>query len=629
MAKNIEPKLVTIGDYLKLDSDVKFLIPEYQRKYAWDIYNCDKLWSDITDFIENDNKDPYFFGTIILNCDKNDTELGLIDGQQRTTTFMLLLKALLIRINEALIKMVDDSDAEQLRNGLRDRRKELINILYKVDTDDIPDRPDAVYDSKFYKSFNNLVNNSNQETYKKELTKIMQSVDFAEAENSTETIPYKQKDNKYTRFFRNFNHFYSKEDLNDITFLNRFTKTILKECQVIEIKSWKIEQAITMFNSLNSDGMPLTDSDIIYSKMYAFTSEDKRNEFSIKWECLKELINDLENNKIISITSLLNQKMYLYRSINGDTRKGKDTVDVTTPGLRRYYTEINTSLIKKPLEFCDELIILAMIWNIAKESNIVKVLFKFNDNSKLFLASYFKRFDYLFESKDNKITITDENRNILIDNIEKMAELMLRLFTVLSLVDAGYSSSYFKTFLFKEEVKMADSSIPFDEIKSDFTEHINNCWKKDVIISRIKDYEKHDIVYLNEYLFAKENNYEFQIKSDIDIEHIMPQSGKNSDIICNDAQMEDKDMFLEYINKVGNKILLEYSINRTIGNEWFRTKISEKISDKTGYVDSNYPIAKYLVNKFKDEDKPYWTKTDIDDATQKASERISNFIFGC
>ena len=85
MAKNIEPELVTIGKYLKLDYDAQFIIPEYQRKYAWEISNCDKLWSDIFDFMESNSKDPYFFGTIIINCSNDDTELSLIDGQQRVT----------------------------------------------------------------------------------------------------------------------------------------------------------------------------------------------------------------------------------------------------------------------------------------------------------------------------------------------------------------------------------------------------------------------------------------------------------------------------------------------------------------------------------------------------------------
>lgn len=630
MAKNIEPKLVTIGSYLKLEDDAKFIIPEYQRKYAWEISNCDKLWSDITDFIESKSKDLYFFGTIIINCSNDDTELGLIDGQQRTTTFLLLLKALLTKINETLEKMVDDPESEQLKRGLRERRRNLISILYKIDPDNITDEPNDKKDQEIYNSFNNLINNSNQETYKEELVNIMKSLKYEDAERSAIKIPYKQKDNRYTNFFKNYKHFYFKEDLNKIDFLNKFTRTILEECQVIEIKSWKVEQAITMFNSLNSDGMPLTDSDIIYSKMFAATKDNtERKILGEKWRYLIELTNELEREKIVSINGLLNQKMYLYRSINKDTINASGNIDVTTPGLRRYYTELNINLIKRPLEFCDELIKLAEIWNIAKDNSTIKVLFNFNDNSKLFLASYFHRYDSYFINGDNqKFIIDEENKNHLINEIENMAELMLRLFAILSLVDAGYSSSNFKSFLFREEIKLANKSISFEEIKFDFDQHINKCWEKDNILTRINDYEKNDIVYLNEYLFAKENGKKLKISADIDIEHIMPQSGKNIKAIQNDAEIENDDMFSNYINKVGNKILLEYNINRTIGNEWFRTKISTAISEKSGYVESKYPLAQYLVEKYKNESKPYWTKSDIETATANASERIVNFIFG-
>ena len=629
MAKNIEPKLVNIGSYLTLEEDAKFIIPEYQRKYAWEIQNCDKLWSDIKDFIENQNKDPYFFGTIIVNCSNDDTELGLIDGQQRTTTFMLLLKALLTRINETLKNMVEDSESELLKRGLRERRRKLISILYKVDPDEITDEPDDKKDKEIYSRFSNLINNSNQETYKEELINIMKSSIYEEAENSAIKIPYKQKDNRYTNFFKNYKHFYFKEDLNKIDFLNKFTRTILDECQVIEIKSWKVEQAITMFNSLNSDGMPLTDSDIIYSKMFASTKDDnERKLLGEKWKYLIELTNELENEKIINLNGLLNQKMYLYRSINKDTINDRGNIDVTTPGLRRYYTDLNPSLIRNPIAFCDELIKLAETWNIAKENTTMKVLFNFNDNSKLFIASYFYRYESYFVADDNeKFVINKEKQSDLIEKIGKIAELMLRLFAVLSLVDAGYSSSNFKSFLFKEEIKLADASIPFEEIANDFEEHINKCWKKDSIISRIKDHEKNDIVYLNEYLFAKETMREFEIGSNIDIEHIMPQSGKNVRLIQNDAGIENDEEFSNYINKIGNKILLECNINRTIGNEWFRTKISTKISEKSGYINSNFPLAQYLVEKYKNEPKPYWTKDDIDTATSDASERIASFIF--
>lgn len=630
MAKNIDPKLVTIGEYLKLDKDAKFIIPEYQRKYAWEISNCDKLWSDVTDFIENDSRDPYFFGTIIMNCSNEDTELKLIDGQQRTTTFMLLLKALLIKINDTLKQMVNDSESEQLKRALRERRRNIINILYKVDAEEISDEPDDENDRKIYNSFSNLINQSNQETYKDELKTIMSSLDYDEANSRRVDILYKQKDNRLTNFFRNFKHFYFKEELNKIDFLNKFTRTLLEECQVIEIKSWKVEQAITMFNSLNSDGMPLTDSDIIYSKMFAAAKSDEdRKTLGEKWRFLIDVTDKLESKKIVSINALLNQKMYLYRSINGDTINASGNIDVTTPGLRRYYTDINQSLIKNPLDFCNKLIILAEIWDIVKDNNVMKVLFNFNDNSKLFLASFFHRYDSYFTfDEQGKISISDNNKAALINDIEQIAELMLRLFTILSLVDAGYSSANFKSFLFAEEIKLVDSNVTIDEIKNDFINHINKQWTKKEIETKISDYEKNDIVYLNEYLFAKDNNKVLNLSGDIDIEHIMPQSGKNISVIQSDAGIDNETMFYQYINKIGNKILLEYNINRSISNEWFRTKVSKKISTKSGYVDSKYPLAQYLVELYKDADKPYWTKDDIDEATKKATERIVKFIFG-
>ena len=147
MAKNIDPSLVKIGDYLKLDDDTVFTIPEYQRAYSWTIDNCDKLWQDIIDYTESDNKDSYFFGTIIVNCQEGDTKYSLIDGQQRTTTFLLLLKALLMRINLAILTTSNDEDSISLCRALKERRRRIMSILYKVDAEDIEDDPNIRKDS--------------------------------------------------------------------------------------------------------------------------------------------------------------------------------------------------------------------------------------------------------------------------------------------------------------------------------------------------------------------------------------------------------------------------------------------------------------------------------------------------
>lgn len=269
MAKNIEPKLKKIGNYLKLEEDTVFMIPEYQRAYSWEIDNCDKLWQDINDYVDSGSKDGYFFGTIIINCQDNDTKYSLIDGQQRTTTFLLLLKALLVRINIAIERTTSDEDSASLCRGLQERRRRIMGILYKAETEDISDKPDRSKDAEICHHSVILENHSINEKYKTELNTILQATDYDAAEANVIKIKYKQKDNRYTNFFRNFKFFYNKiSELSDSQ-LNTIAKSVIDNCEVIEIKSWQVEQAITMFNSLNSDGLPLYDSDIISAKLYA------------------------------------------------------------------------------------------------------------------------------------------------------------------------------------------------------------------------------------------------------------------------------------------------------------------------------------------------------------------------
>ena len=614
MAKNIEPKLRKIGDYLKLEDNTIFTIPEYQRAYSWGTDHCDKLWQDIQNFVASNNKDSYFFGTIIINCQENDTRFGLIDGQQRTTTFLLLLKALLIKINDSIKQTPNDEDSAGLLRGLKERRRKIMGILYKVESEDITDEPNKERDGEICKRLLTLESYSINERYKTDLSSILNSVDYDEAKSNVIKIPYKQKDNKYTNFFRNFNYFYTVIEGLPASQLNIIAKAFTDNCEVIEIKSWQVEQAITMFNSLNSDGLPLYDADIISAKLYAIAEKDGNGkEFTNLWTSLLSQISDLTKNGIANIDSILMQHMYYTRAIRGETVSDSGVVNVTTPGLRRYYTEINKDLLNSPVNLCKDMIRLAKIWKKISEYPCVQVLLKFNENAKLFLSSYLYRFDV---------------DNVKEEGVEIIVESLLKLFTIMELVDAGYSSKYFKTFLFAEEVKLADKEISELKIKQDFENHLRYNWDNEDIKSEILEYNKHKLVYLNEYLFAKETKSTFLLGDKYDIEHIMPLSGKNLQEIRKDAEINSEEEFRAIVNKLGNKILLEEKINRSIGNQWFRTKVSTTQKSKLGYVNSIYPLATALVETYGNDVKPYWKKDDINKATEKASNRIVRFIFG-
>jgi len=95
-----------------------FLIPDYQRPYAWGDDECQTLWDDIFTFAFPDNdyskfdkdNDEYFLGPIVTF--KNSSgKLEIIDGQQRLTTLMLLLRAFYSRFKNAVFNPLNISSS--------------------------------------------------------------------------------------------------------------------------------------------------------------------------------------------------------------------------------------------------------------------------------------------------------------------------------------------------------------------------------------------------------------------------------------------------------------------------------------------------------------------------------------
>ncbi len=104
----------TINDFFALTGTI-FSIPAYQRNYTWAKENCEKLLQDIINISKN--KKTHFMGSITYILHLIDDEKSLrqlrefviIDGQQRVTTIMLLLKAIETKIqNEGIKKEINN-----------------------------------------------------------------------------------------------------------------------------------------------------------------------------------------------------------------------------------------------------------------------------------------------------------------------------------------------------------------------------------------------------------------------------------------------------------------------------------------------------------------------------------------
>lgn len=154
-----------------------FNIPVYQRNYDWKEEQCRKLFEDIQNIVKSDYEIEHFLGTVVFVSSKSEmnfNEYVLIDGQQRITSIMLLLKVL----HE---KVTDENDKEEIwEEYLINKRvpEENLRIRLKpVESDGMPykkliEENDISLTSnvcKNYRLFEKLIQESNysaEEIYK-------------------------------------------------------------------------------------------------------------------------------------------------------------------------------------------------------------------------------------------------------------------------------------------------------------------------------------------------------------------------------------------------------------------------------------------------------------------------------
>lgn len=146
MANQLLLGIASIGDLLlknkistmesgKTLEGILLKIPEYQRPYKWTAKNANLLLDDIENAMM-DNKEVYRVGTLILHHDLREGTYNIVDGQQRTITFALLLHSLGCQKIDFLEQKVslNSFSVHNVRNNLRSFERRIEKM--KKDADD-------------------------------------------------------------------------------------------------------------------------------------------------------------------------------------------------------------------------------------------------------------------------------------------------------------------------------------------------------------------------------------------------------------------------------------------------------------------------------------------------------------
>lgn len=142
----MEKGLTSLKDFFI--GDRVFEIPVYQRNYSWDEKQCDDLWNDLF-YLKSGKK--HYFGTILIKKANKSKEQGLksfeifelIDGQQRISTILMLLRE--------IITQIGNLDDPEFREGLEKLEEDYLKYgqVYKLDL--------MGEDKEFYRDY--IINN--------------------------------------------------------------------------------------------------------------------------------------------------------------------------------------------------------------------------------------------------------------------------------------------------------------------------------------------------------------------------------------------------------------------------------------------------------------------------------------
>src|SRR5690554_3861616 len=219
-----------------LNKATKYVIPIYQRPYSWGMDNIQKLISDIfisywgsDESVKNIVEEPMFIGTMQLSVINGNNEQEVIDGQQRLTTLMLMLKFLKFKYPNC--SELNDLNIDILRTEVNNGEQQK-NLEYALKSN---------FDGEI--DFQNI--------YFENLKIISSTINSIIEEN---------------------------EDFE----IDRFVKYLLSNVYFVIIETNAgLSKTLQIFNVINTTGLDLNGGDLFKIRMYEYLTNKKKEDKSV------------------------------------------------------------------------------------------------------------------------------------------------------------------------------------------------------------------------------------------------------------------------------------------------------------------------------------------------------------
>jgi len=507
---NINTTTLNVGDLLR-DNRI-YVVPLFQRSYAWESEQITDFWMDLID-TANQNED-YFIGSMVFTPHEERNKVKILDGQQRLATFLLFLAALRDVLKHAAIE------------GSSDWIDEINRIIF---TRDVPTR------SKNPK----LELNKEDKTFFEKIT----------IEGNIPDIKYKShkrlKD-AYNFFKEKINEGIEKnadrlvEDILD-ALLNRFI--------LIKIEADTDINAHMIFETLNDRGLELSVADLV--KNYIFSVSGRYLEEVVQmWKEMVDQIGDHNVTRFLRHFWLSSFKLVRKEEIYKEL-KGKVNSSNVRQFMERVSNEatIYANLRNPSHEFWGD----TDIEKLLEELNILKVEQVYTLLLSLYNVFYHKRKE--------------------VGAFKKLLQLLIN-FTFRYNTVCGLNPNELERLYSNLAIKLRKNEIEERDIKEEIKKlsPSKEIFLDSFRTLEIKNGKlaKYILLKINNYLLIKRG--EKEVTTNIyrtNLEHIIP---KKPDKEWKEFFKKNQIDFETLVHRLGNMTILLKEYNRKIANKFFDKK---------------------------------------------------------
>lgn len=568
---NVDQKTIWL---LFSDKKADFLIPDYQRPYAWEEEQCQTLWDDIFAFAFPDNNsdkfnsdDEYFLGSIVIfENDKGKKEV--IDGQQRLTTLMLLLRAFYAKFGNM-------KDENSIRTSER-----IAQCIWKTNEFGQPNLDEL--------KINSEVATDND---KEEFLQILKTGKMDKVQKSNYAKNYRFFQEKIENFLSEYPSYFAY-----------LPTRILNNCILLPIEAESQDTALSIFSTLNDRGLPLSDADIFKAQFYKYYSDKKQKDtFIEQWKELEEITTSIfKPLNGTPMDELFTRYMYFLRAKQGIKSS-------TTEALRKFYEKNNYSILKQD-ETLSNLKILADFWNNVYTQNPDK--FSPNILRKLFILNYAPNGMWTYFL--SVYFLHNKNGNNQLDEkpLEDFLDKTIAFIWAYAFTNPGVNA--LRTPIYAEMINIVNNkSVTFDEHKFD----------ENTLRTTINNFEFNNLrpitrSMLTWWAFKDENQEIPKININFDIEHIFSKKRQENENTLSNTKL---------IESLGNKSLLEKTINIRASDYRFIDKIKYYegfINDKGKKIEGTKISELIQMAKTKND----FTEEDIIERNEKIVNEFINFL---